>query len=210
MKSNDELIRSYDRIAARYAEEFFGELADKPDDVALIERFVRSLREGGRVLDIGCGPGQVARALHDHGIDVVGIDICEAMVAEAKRLSPDIEYVVGDFLNLDQPDGSCAGIAGFYAIIHIGREQIDDALAELHRVLEPEGRLLLSFHGGKGQAVADSWYGEPVIIHATFFEADEMREHLVASGFRVEEIVTRDPLPFEFPVPRVFALATRA
>ena len=39
-----------------------------------------------RVLDVGCGEGWLARALHGFGLDVLGIDVVPALIAEAKRL----------------------------------------------------------------------------------------------------------------------------
>ena len=47
------------------------------------------LRPGMRVLDVGCGPGRHARALAEHGIDVVGLDVSERFVELARDGAPD-------------------------------------------------------------------------------------------------------------------------
>jgi SAM-dependent methyltransferase len=55
-------------------------------------------REGGPVLDLGCGTGRLARAMAMAGLDVTAIDVEPAMLAQARALDPDagIRYVVGD------------------------------------------------------------------------------------------------------------------
>src|SRR5581483_9633532 len=119
----------------------FGELADKPLDRALLDRFAERVRGAGLACDLGCGPGQVARYLHERGAAVIGIDLAPGMVAEARRLNPGITFEVGSMLALDVPDGAWAGIAAFYSIIHIPREDRPRALRELRRVLQPGGVL---------------------------------------------------------------------
>jgi SAM-dependent methyltransferase len=53
------------------------------------------------VLDAGCGTGRVARQLARHGIEVVGVDRDESMIATARRLAPDLTWQVGDVGQLD-------------------------------------------------------------------------------------------------------------
>jgi SAM-dependent methyltransferase len=52
------------------------------------------------VLDAGCGTGRVARQLAAQGIEVVGVDGDESMIATARRLAPDLEWVVADLTEL--------------------------------------------------------------------------------------------------------------
>lgn len=60
---------------------------------------VRSLRPT-TVLDAGCGTGRVAIELGRHGIDVLGIDTDASMIAEAKRLAPEMAWVQADLATL--------------------------------------------------------------------------------------------------------------
>jgi SAM-dependent methyltransferase len=53
------------------------------------------------VLDAGCGTGRVARQLATRGIEVVGVDGNESMIATARRLAPDLEWVVADLTELE-------------------------------------------------------------------------------------------------------------
>lgn len=81
------------------------------------------------------------------------------------------------------------------------------ALQEVHRVLRPGGKLLLSFHGGEGALHRDEWYGEPVSIDVTLFGPEEMAGYLEAAGFEVERVAGREPYEFEYPTRRFYALA---
>src|SRR5438034_5027380 len=58
---------SYDRIAEEYANRISGELDHKPLDRMLLDEFAARFKGAGRVCDLGCGPGHVARYLHDRG-----------------------------------------------------------------------------------------------------------------------------------------------
>ncbi|HEV3280120.1 MAG TPA: class I SAM-dependent methyltransferase [Acidimicrobiales bacterium] len=53
------------------------------------------------VLDAGCGTGRVARELARRGVEVVGVDVDQSMVATARRLAPEITWLVGDITQLD-------------------------------------------------------------------------------------------------------------
>ncbi len=56
--------------------------------------------EPDSVLDAGCGTGRVAIELSLHGVDVVGVDINESMIAEARRLAPALDWKQADLAEL--------------------------------------------------------------------------------------------------------------
>lgn len=208
-KPHTELEASYDRVAAEFVEEFFGELERKPFDRELLDGFADRLRGKGRVCDIGCGPGQIARYLRDRGVEMCGIDLSREMVKCAARLNPDITFERGDMLALDVPEASLAGVVCFYAIIHLAREDAGRALTEMHRAMQPGGSLLVSFHGGAGELRRHEWYGKPVAIEVTLFEVEEMSGYMAAAGFEVERVAEREPYEFEYPTRRLYAFGRK-
>ena len=111
---------------ATYADEIYGELAGKPFDRDLLDRFADRVRRRGWVCDLGCGPAQIARYLRDRGVDAFGVDLSEGMLMQAQRLNPDLQFVQTSMLALGLRSQQLAGVAAFYSIIHIqfGRAQI--------------------------------------------------------------------------------------
>lgn len=209
MADDADLRDSYDRIAQRYADEFFGELSHKPFDCDLLDRFAALVGPGAAVLDVGCGPGHVGRYLKERGVAAVGLDLSPAMVACATRLNPDMTFTQGSMLALPFADNTFAGIVAFYSIIHLDRADAPLALAEFHRALQPGGWLLLAFHGGQGGVHREEWYGERVSVHATFFALDEMAGYLRAAGFAVVEQHERPPYDGEYQSQRMYTLARK-
>src|SRR6266496_2491996 len=119
----EKLEESYDRVAEEYAERLFGEFAHKPIDRGLLDAFGELVGDKGTVADVGCGPGHLARYLHERGLPVVGIDISERMAEVARRLNPGLEFRQGNMTALPETDGAWAGIAAFYSIIHLRPEE---------------------------------------------------------------------------------------
>jgi SAM-dependent methyltransferase len=201
---------SYDLVADEYVRRVFDELEHKPFDRHLLDRFAASVRGMGLSCDMGCGPGHVARYLHRQGTQVFGVDLSPAMVEQARRLVPGVDFRQGDMLALDAEDEAWVGIAAFYSIIHIPRGDLPSALAEFHRVLRPGGVLLLAFHIGDDTIHLDEWWGQKVCVDFFWFHSDEVAGHLHSAGFEIEEIIERDPIPdVEYQTRRAYIFARR-
>ena len=193
--------KSYDGIADEYARHLYSELDNKPLDRELLTRFAARVKGKGAICDMGCGPGHIARFLHDHdrvanrndNLDVFGLDLSPGMLEEARRLNPEISFRQGNMLALDLPDASLAGIAAFYAIVNLPREALPQVFREMARVLKPDGLLLLAFHMGDETLLPDALWGRPVSLNFYFFPPHAIQYDLEAAGLVVEEVIERGP-----------------
>src|SRR3974377_40377 len=101
---------SYDSVADEYARRIFDELQYKPLDRQLLDRLAASVPPGGVICDLGCGPGQIARYLHERGAQVTGVDLSPQMIERARQLNPGLEFKQGNMLALEVEEGAWAGI----------------------------------------------------------------------------------------------------
>ena len=77
--------------------------ADIHGEADLVMRY-----EPASVLDAGCGTGRVAIELHRRGVEVVGTDLDDAMLASARDKAPDLTWVAADLATLDLTDDAGA------------------------------------------------------------------------------------------------------
>jgi SAM-dependent methyltransferase len=95
-----------------------------------------------RLLDVGCGPGELAVSAISRGAVPIGIDIAPAMVDLACERHPDLEFRVASAEDLPFDDGSFDAVVANFVLLHLGRPEA--AIAEWARVLASGRRLALS------------------------------------------------------------------
>ena len=79
----DRTRSGYDAVASAYTDRFGDELDSKPLDREVLDDFARRDDGLGVVVDLGCGPGQVATYLAAQGVPVVGVDLSQAWSSSA-------------------------------------------------------------------------------------------------------------------------------
>ena len=201
------LVTGYASIAKAYRAELSGELAGKPLDRGFLDAFAEQTR-GGRVLDIGCGPGHVAAYLAERGADVEGLDLSPAMIEQARESHPNLAFAVADMFALPHDDASARGIVAFYAIVHLATGELLAPFRELRRVLAPEGLLALAFHAGDQTVHVDELFGCATSLDFMFHEPDRVIAKLLEAGFTLEARLDREPYrDAEHPSRRTYLLA---
>jgi len=106
---------------------------------------------GVQLLDVATGPGYAAAAAAKRGAEVVGVDFAPAMVAEARRRYPTVDFREGDAEDLPFPEASFDAVTMNFGLLHLGRPE--RALTEAHRVLRPGGRLGFTVWARPEQAI---------------------------------------------------------
>src|SRR5712692_11526498 len=100
----------YDALADEYSARIYHELDHKPLDRDWLARFAAAAGTPGPICDLGCGPGHVARYLHEQGAHVLGMDLSPRMIEQARQLNAGIEFRVGHMAALDVRDRGWSGI----------------------------------------------------------------------------------------------------
>ncbi len=107
-------------------------------------------KQGERILDLGCGTGQLTEKIGTSGAVVMGIDNAPAMIEKAKQNYPDLRFDVADGRNfqVEQPLDAVFSNAALHWI-----KEPDAVINCVHQALKPGGRFVVEF-GGKGNVQA--------------------------------------------------------
>jgi len=163
-----------------------------------------------RVLDIGCGTGQLATRIKETfpRCQVVGCDFSGGMLRRAASRSHAVRWVRGDAGRLPFGDGSFDAVTSTEAF-HWFPDQ-DAALAECFRVLVPQGRLLLALVNTPAELMSDVMHAGSRLVGEPFYwpTVTQMRTRVEAAGFRVEQQRRIFRLP-GFLLPPVLTAAVR-
>jgi len=99
------------------------------------------VQPGDRVLDACCGTGDLAVAAEREGGIVTGLDFSPRMLERARKKSETVTWIEGDLLALPFDEGSFDAATVGFGVRNVA--DLEAALAELHRVLRPGGRLAI-------------------------------------------------------------------
>lgn len=203
--NDDKVIESWRRNAAPWADAVRNKEIESRrlvTDAAIVDAVLS--RKPRTVLDIGCGEGWLLRALAEHGVTGVGVDVVPELIASAAGAGPG-EYRVASYADI--ADGRLAvsvdvAIANFS---FIGKEDVEALLRRLPDLLVPQGSLVVqTLHpvtASSKETYADGWRPGSWAGFSQNFSApapwyfrtiESWVALLIESGFRLVE--TREPL----------------
>ncbi|MEY9850870.1 SAM-dependent methyltransferase [Leifsonia sp. EB41] len=206
----------YDAIADGYAElnatSLLNEYYNRP---ALVE--LAGDVAGRRILDVGCGSGPVLADLRERGAIVTGVDASAGMLEQARaRLGTEADLRVADLSEpLPFDDGTFDDVVASQVLHYL--KDWGPALAELHRILTPGGRLIVSeehptalflsnrLSGGDREYFGvhertEEWTLGGRTAELTFWDRPlhAMTDAFAAAGFRITAISEPAPAPEAF------------
>jgi hypothetical protein len=113
-------------------------------DLEILERLVDL--DGRDVLDVGCGPGHLVRALAARGARPVGLEVSAERLASALAADEGsgARYLVGHAEQLPLLDASVDVVVFMRALHHVPAEEQFTALSEAHRVSRSGGQVYVA------------------------------------------------------------------
>jgi ubiquinone/menaquinone biosynthesis C-methylase UbiE len=196
--------REFDRWSENYDRSVLQWLLFGPSHRALLDRMRSPLADRpSTVLDVGCGTGVFAALVRSAfpQATIWGVDLVAAMLSRGRECRPSppgrVALVQGDSERLPFPAGAFDVVTCSNSFHHYPDQ--GRAVAEMHRVLKPGGRLLLI------DGCRDGWWGwliydicvagvEGEVLHAS---ARRVRDLFERAGFvETAQRVHRGPAPF--------------
>ena len=151
----------WEEHAAWWQQEFTAG-ADVEYEEQILPLAARHLAGAARVLDLGCGEGQIARLVAGAGAErVVGVDASAAQVAEARRRGGGPAYVRASATALPLPTAWFDAVVTCLVLEHVA--DLDGALDEVARVLRPGGRFVAFVNHPLFQTPGSGWIDDRVL-----------------------------------------------
>lgn len=113
------------------------------------------------VLDVGCGDGQIARALAANGATVLGIDPTQMHIDIANERAGGPSYLLGSATSLPVENSSQDAVVACLVFEHI--DEVDAAIAEVARVLKPGGQFSFFLNHPLLQTPGSGWIDDHII-----------------------------------------------
>lgn len=113
------------------------------------------------VLDVGCGDGQIARALSAQGSTVLGIDPTQLHIDIARERAGGPTYELGSATQLPVADNSQDAVVACLVFEHI--DEVDAAIAEVARVLKPGGQFSFFLNHPLLQTPGSGWIDDYIL-----------------------------------------------
>jgi ubiquinone/menaquinone biosynthesis C-methylase UbiE len=103
------------------------------------------IKPGEKILEAGCGTGNLALKIKERGAEVIGLDNCKEALEIYKKKDPNAKVVLADLREkLPFPDNYFDKIASNNTLYAIPKEKQLDTLKEFYRILKPGGKIVMA------------------------------------------------------------------
>ena len=153
--------------------------------------------EGQRVLELGCGAGQLLAALNPSV--GVGVDLSEGMIRKARATYPHLNFVLGDVEEASVLEGLTGPFDAIVLSDTIGQLQdVQATLAQLHSLCHRDTRIVIAYH---------SWLWRPALnlaeelglkkptVEVNWMRSEDIQNFLMLSGFETIKQEWRQLIP---------------
>ncbi len=144
--STDEVTRAYSAHTGDVTGMLGTDVSTTDPDRAVIEPWADTVK--GRILDVGSGTGRWTGHLAGMGHDILGLEPVRELVDIARKAHPGVRFQLGAIDDLAASVERWAGMLAWYSLIHMGPEELPNALTTLRSVLEDNGTMLMSYFSG--------------------------------------------------------------
>lgn len=188
MDKYKETFQTWNKVANLYQDKFMDlDLYDESYD--FICDSVK--KNNAKILDVGCGPGNISKYLLSKrpDFDVLGIDVAPNMIELAKKNNPSAEFLVMDSRNSNEIESKFDAVVCGFCLPYLSESETEKLVQDCYNLLNENGLLYISFVEGNPEesGFISSSSGDRVFFH--FHDLNELQKLLTSSGFVKQNVI---------------------
>lgn len=187
MDNYEQTFDTWNKMADLYQEKFM--------DLAIYnesyDRFCEMAPVNGRILEIGCGPGNIARYLlqKQPAFQLKGLDVAENMVKLARKNNPSAEFEVMDIRFLHELQEHYDGILCGFCIPYISVEECNKLFKDCAQMLSTNGVLYVSFVEGTDEQSGLKTNNTGDSVYFYYHDLDVIKKSLNNNQFTIKDVM---------------------
>jgi cyclopropane fatty-acyl-phospholipid synthase-like methyltransferase len=176
MDKYKETFDTWNNIASLYQDKFM-DLDLYNDSYDFICSFIDKPK--AKILEIGCGPGNITKYLLSKrsDFDIFGIDIAPNMVELAKRNNPTAHFAIMDCRQINNLDTKFDGIIGGFCLPYLSQTESKELIFNSYELLNDNGLIYLSFVEGEAEK-SEFKVGSGGRVYFNYYKLDDIKEQL--------------------------------
>jgi cyclopropane fatty-acyl-phospholipid synthase-like methyltransferase len=157
---------------------------------------LETLPQGGTVLELGCGPGNVVKYLRTQRPDLhfLGIDLAPEMLNAARAQNPEAEFRLMDLRHADQLTERFDAVVAAFCMPYVLRPDVEGVLAHIHELTVKGSLVYVSCMEGKPERSGfekTSFTGDSELF-ITYYQREELALWMKDNGFTIKRFYTKD------------------
>ncbi len=183
MKRYEETAGTWNKIASAYQEKFMHlDLYNSTYD-SICETITK---ENARLLEVGCGPGNITKYLLSKrpDLNILGIDVAPNMIGLAKKNNPSANFEVMRCQQISELPIKYDGVIAGFCIPYISEEDCEKLIADSFNLLKENGLLYLSFVEGNPENSGFQSNSAGDRIFFNFYRLQELTNIVSKRGFK--------------------------
>ena len=193
---------AYDSFAWFY-DQYWGEDFARPAMVIYDQLLFPHLKPQARILDLCCGTGQLAAALHARGYVVTGVDGSPTMLEFARANAPAVEFITADVRALPPLQNFDATISAFDSLNHVmSLADLTEVFRQVHRGLNDKGIFLFDLNLETEEDARPQTYDvveddHTCVVQATYDKSEKLKRYYVTMFRKQAQLWKRSDLVLE-------------
>jgi 2-polyprenyl-3-methyl-5-hydroxy-6-metoxy-1,4-benzoquinol methylase len=170
-----------------------------------IETFCSSISVSApKILELGCGPGNVTRRIKKHlpQAKITAIDLAENMITLARKNVSDVDFRVLDVRSIDQFTGPYDAIVAAFVLPFLSYEDSEKLIISIGKLLNPKGVVYLSTMEGSSEnnGFETTSFSGKSEIHFVYYEVPLLTDMLKNAGIDILDIKKQPYLKNGVPI----------